>query len=467
MEFDSTSVLGVVGADRGIPRVSFTYSNKPFCDDVWFHNQHLVASISCIGGLPYDAQFTLSPPFVPELNEFYARAMAFDYSKLRVEPDRIGLVIDACAHDGFLDALPFGDLMAQVFQLAGYEANLSAGGLIVRQLITQLDGLQGGRVFKIPGVRRMIRSHGPGTHLSKPAALQLIGGKDPDNPAAKFADHKRLFIEQRSSDTELTPSSVLGYLVEKGLFRIGAELCCPYCRMASWVSLDLLKEQVVCEMCGHGHNAARQTVDTGWSFRRSGVLGAERHAQGAIPVLVTLQQLDTTLHGVTRRTVYSPPLDLKPLPGAARNPCEIDLVWALTHYGSTRTVVVIGECKDRWTIDDATIGHLREVADALPSKRFEVYILLSKLCPFTPEEIARARSLNNGRRLRVILLTARELEPYSIFERTKKECAFTERGHAPADLAWVTSQIYFENPVPVPPTGSTVSNSSPSSPPPH
>jgi hypothetical protein len=45
----------------------------------------------------------------------------------------------------------------------------------------------------------------------------------------------------------------------------------------------------------------------------------------------------------------------------------------------------------------------------------------------------------------VIMLTARELEPYFIFARTKKECIFTERGHDPEGLAQVTEQIYFRN----------------------
>ena len=115
------------------------------------------------------------------------------------------------------------------------------------------------------------------------------------------------------------------------------------------------------------------------------------------------------------------------------------------HWQSDKTFVVLGECKDRWTIDDNDIEHLRQVADALPSHRFQVFILLAKLCPFTAEEIERARSLNGTEHCRVILLTDRELEPYFIFERTKKECNFTERGHAPEDLAQATAEIYFHS----------------------
>jgi hypothetical protein len=49
------------------------------------------------------------------------------------------------------------------------------------------------------------------------------------------------------------------------------------------------------------------------------------------------------------------------------------------------------------------------------------------------------------------MLTACELEPYFIFERTKKECIFTERGHDPEGLASTTAQIYFREAGPAQP----------------
>jgi len=70
--------------------------------------------------------------------------------------------------------------------------------------------------------------------------------------------------------------------------------------------------------------------------------------------------------------------------------------------------------------------------------------VLSKLAPFTPEEIQRARTLNGEYEQRVILLTARELEPYMIYERTQLEFK-NIRGYSgtPEDLAQATSEIYF------------------------
>lgn len=446
MSFDQVSVLGVFGRERSQPKVSFALSNKPFCGDSWFHTQHLVASVSFIGGLYGDEQYTLKPPYLPELNEFYARTMNFQYDRLRIEPERIGIVIDAVDTDAWLYALPVADLFERIFGMAGYTTKLSNGGLITRQLISRLGGLQGARVFKIPGVRRLLRTHGPAASFTKDGAIQLIGKKDPDNPDAKFSDYLDLHIEQRPRGTKLKPDDVFGHLVEKGLFRIGAELTCPSCRMASWIALDILMQRVVCELCGHEYDATRQLVGCVWHYRRSGVLGAERNAQGAIPVALTLQQLETTLRGGLHNDVYSPSLDLTKK-GQAHNECEVDFVWVIPRPYPRKTVIILGECKDQGPIKsdefERDIENLRRVADAIPRKRFKTFILLSKLNHFSSEEIARAKTLNTEYQQRTILLTARELEPYYIYERTKAEFDIDSHGGTPEDLACTTAKMYF------------------------
>ena len=449
MSFDQVSVLGVFGRERGQPKVSFALSNKPFCGNTWFHTQHLVASVSFIGGLYGDEQHTFSPPYIPELNEFYARTMCFRYNSLRIESERIGLVILAADSDAWLHALPVADLVDQIFGMGGYNTKLSNGGLITRQLISRLGGLQGARVFKIPGVRRLLRTHGPAASFTKDGAVQLIGKKDPDNPDAKFSDHLDLHIEQRPVGTKLKPDDVFGHLVEKGLFRIGADLTCPGCRMASWVALDALRQRVVCELCGHEHDATRQLVSAVWHYRRSGVLGAERNAQGAVPVALTLQQLETTLSGGgLREGVYSVSLDLTKK-DQAHNECEVDFVWVIPRPYPRRTVIILGECKDQGPIRlgefERDIENLRRVADALPLKRFKKFILLAKLNPFTQDEIERAKTLNTEYQQRVILLSTRELEPYFIFERIKTEFDIDSYGSTPEDLADITAKIYFSD----------------------
>ncbi len=167
-----------------------------------------------------------------------------------------------------------------------------------------------------------------------------------------------------------------------------------------------------------------------------------KNNQGAVPVVLTLQQFDANHYGQIH--LYSPSLDLKPKDGMS--PFEIDFVWMTCGNARRKSKIVLGECKDRPedAIDQTDIDNLRRVADALPRDRFEAFMLLAKLAPFSDKEIALARTLNGEHHRRVILLTARELEPYHFFERTTKEFSLIkEHGSSPEDLALVTAQIYF------------------------
>lgn len=295
-------------------------------------------------------------------------------------------------------------------------------------------------------MRRLLRTYGPAASFTKKGALELIGQTDRENPDAKFSDHLDLHIEQRPRGTNLKPDDVFGHLVEKGLFRIGAELICPSCRMASWIALDALRQRVVCELCGHEHDVTRQLMGGVWHYRRSGVLGAERNAQGAIPVALTLQQLETTLSGGLHDGVYSPSLDLTKK-GQARNECEVDFVWVIPRPYPRKTTIILGECKDQGPIKpeefERDIDNLRRVADALPRKLFKTFILLAKLNPFTPEEIDRAKILNTEHQQRAILLTSRELEPYHLYQRAKTEFDIDGYCGTPEDMARTTAKMYF------------------------
>lgn len=454
MHLGEATSLGVLVMEGSKPKISFGLSDRPYATDPWFHTQLLVASVSFIGGLYGRDDFTLDPPYVPELNEFYARAMHFQYDRVRVESERIGLIGDAADSDSFVYALSTAELFKQIFALAGFTAKVSSGGLIARQLLAQLGGVQGGRVFKIPGARRLLKTHGPTSSFPKRSALQLIGGKDDDYPADRFEDYKDLYLTPREPGESLEPSHVFSYLVDKRLFRIGFDLHCPHCQLSNWFPVDDLRQRVSCQMCGESFDATNQLIGSEWAYRRSGVLGVERNAQGAVPVVLTLQQLDTNLSGGLRDGVYSVSLDLTPTRNQLPTPCEVDFAWLIPRRYPDRAIVIIGECKDRGhapaqggdggTINAGDIGNLRAVADSFPRERFEVYILLAKLCAFTPAEIELARSLNSEHQHRVILLTERELEPYHLYDRTAKLFKIDRYHSSPAELARATVAIFLD-----------------------
>ncbi len=369
--------------------------------------------------------------------------MNIQYDRLRVEPERIGLVINATENDISIDGILTSDLVVKFFESASFKSEISGGGLITRQLIAHLGGLQGARVFKISGVRRLLKTYGPRSSFSKRAALAIIGGKDPKNPTSDFSDHKQLYIEAREIGTDLTPSIVFSYLVEKGLLRIGVGLKCLSCNLTSWTPLDSLRQRNVCELCGNEYDATRQLVCESFHYRRSGVLGLERNAQGAIPVALLLQQLQTSLGSIFQRSFFAPSFDLRPIQGMNLPVCEVDFVIVTSGLYPEKTSIIVGECKDSGgAIDIRDVNNLRRVADAFSEERFTAYIAFVKLSPFTSEEVTLISTLNGPYQQRVIMLTARELEPYHLYERTESEVGLELRSLSPADLAQATSAIY-------------------------
>lgn len=87
---------------------------------------------------------------------------------------------------------------------------------------------------------------------------------------------------------------------------------------------------------------------------------------------------------------------------------------------------------------------MKKVSDAFPKERFEVYIIFSKLCRFTKEEIDRIRTAQEKYRFNIILLSERELEPYFIYERTSQEFDIMETAVSLDVLAMNTESIYFD-----------------------
>jgi hypothetical protein len=174
------------------------------------------------------------------------------------------------------------------------------------------------------------------------------------------------------------------------------------------------------------------------------LFGREDHQQGAVPVALTLQQMDTILHGPM---VYVTSMVLEPA-GARIVPCETDLVIVSEKdYHDDTVGIAVGECKGRGEITEEDVRKLTQVADAFPKDRIRAYIVFSKTAPFTAEEIARCRAAQPAGRKRVILLSDRELEPYFVYERAAKEFEINSAAISLEDLANTTHALYF-NPRP-------------------
>lgn len=448
MQFERQWAFVSVSTDADRPSIAFQLPKKPFHEHPLLHRQKFIVSLNLRFYIESDAKWTFRMPFLPQLNGFWGRAAIFNARQARVEPEGLGVIVDLGTQHLTVHAVEKRALIEQVFCTFGMTAKPSRAGRIADRLLQQMGGPQGCRVFKITGVRKLIGAYGPLKSFKRSAALQLIGEVDPVTHRPNFGRFNQLFIEGRT----VTPDYAFSVLLKKGVFRAGMDLRCPNCELDFWIHLDDIASEVTCELCSACFNITSQLRDRDWAYRRSGIFGNDDHQQGAIPVALTLQQIDTIIHSEPIVSLTS--MEIAPA-SANVKPCESDLVVLANNYDD-RVQLLIGECKaggPENVITEDDVAKLTAVANAFPPSQFETFIMFSKTAPFSPEEVARCMKAQPGNRNRVILLTDRELEPYFVYQRTAQE--FHMR-HSTAvsleNLAAATHEVFFD-PKPKKPTG--------------
>lgn len=438
MHFGEDSVLASVGEISGKPSISFAVPATPFAESQDNYNQHCVLSVDTTIGLFGNDRATLHAPFIPQLNEFYGRNSYYEWNAARAEPESLGLITSISKGDTTLNALNVSQLIKEIFSSVGISASPSKPGLIATTIMQQMGGLDSCRPFKIAGVRNLIENHRPDQSFNRATAAQTILGVGTDR---SLSDYQSLFIEYREPGQALTKDAVLSYLLNRGVFRAGLKFDCPNCQLEFWVSLDDAKSRLECEYCGHVFNASAQLRDKAWAFRRSGLFGRDDHQEGAIPVLLTLQQLVRT--GRPGSAIFTTAMDLN-LQHAAITACETDFVVVHSVVRDQKIDIVIGECKTRKAITADDVTKLKAIADAFPSDHYNVFVVFARLTPFTPEEVELIKQVNGPYQQRAIILTARELEPYFVYELTEKEFDIDKIAVTYSDMAKVTDRVFFK-----------------------
>ena len=173
--------------------VTFQLPENPSYSDIELHSQHMVVSVSG----PNIGDAMLTPPFIPQLNEYYGRNAYFLYNCARAERGSLGVVQNVTSEQLTLTALPFTQVLAKIFEIFGMAAKPSPAGLVSARLIDQMGGLQGCRVFQISGVRSLIKKYSPSASFERTEAVTMIGDNDPVTHVPRFDAYKQLYIEPR------------------------------------------------------------------------------------------------------------------------------------------------------------------------------------------------------------------------------------------------------------------------------
>ena len=430
--FKGKTVLGVL-SDSNHTSLAFQLPPKPTCNDTPETNQYLIASTDIYGSI-FDEDQTYELPYIPELNRFYGQD-TFHLDKFRIEPNRLGLIIQHNDDSSHLKSINVKKLAQEIFQLSGMSLTPSEAGIKTSRIIKQLEGLQNCRIFKIRGVRQLIEEHSPNTSFRTTEATKIIGQINPKTEQPDFDRYKMLYLE----GAQVTPSSAFNYLAQKDVFRVGIELKCPNCELKFWRILDNVKSKSICELCNHKFNVLTQLKDRDWFYRRSGIFGLDDNQAGGIPVALTLNQLLSNFHSDT--FLYTTAMNIKF--DDINKSCETDFI-IISWNRNGKVSIVISECKTRKSIETQDVENLKKVADRLKNKYIDSYILFSKLAEFSESEIEMCIQAQEQYRDRVIMLTERELESSSIYGETKKIFQIQNCGTDWETMAQNTKAIFQE-----------------------
>lgn len=437
IDFGSKTVVATEERESKPKRLTIPLPEKPFEEDIRLHPERLIASVRPYS---YAENTTYRPPFISQLNEFYGRRILGNYDVARAEDDSLGAIIDATEHSLTLRSVDGPELINKVLSIFNIKAEISAAGRICKGLIDQLEGLDGARAFKVRGVRELIQKYGPGDSFTWSGAIEAIRDLDPATNIPRFKKYEAQYIDGKA----LTPEVVFRDLIRKRVFTAGLELICPTCELKSWVAMDSLKSSMSCQFCRNEYNSELQIKDRGdWRFRRTGLFGREKedHQGGGIPVALTLLQFKHNL-GMHGLELYSTGTLLKSTTNKFQE-CEADII-ALTEIIYGRPQLLIGECKAHKEITDQDVKNMKAVFDAIDQELIDVFIVFSKTGEFSDTEIQRCRSIQPEHEPRIILFSARELEPYHLYDEAISEFKIERHVSRLAEMAQNTIDIYFE-----------------------
>jgi hypothetical protein len=487
--FGNAQTLASIDQSSNKYKVSFNLPDVPMVrrQERRIERQTFVTSIDAMQEADVYPDHTLKPPFIRTLNAFYGHKIVGNPYQIRVEKYGIKVITECEDYSLSLSPISYQSIITQIFDLAGLKLETSQPGVITKQILQQLGGLEGGRIFKITGVRRLLNSLDKDDVVAESSAKEIIfrrtwfreidlrsllgedydavvekcfsfnderkrfrwnehikGITDIDDQRLKelyhpdFKNFEGLYIEARA-ETRLKTGSVFRFLLKRDFFRAGVELACDQCELKSWLSLREIDDYWVCNYCG-GRNQTSPHLgnECHWKYRKSGLFAKDNNQEGAIPVILTLLQLHRQFSHFGYG--YSPALKIR---GNSVN-CEIDLC-VLQYQIGEQIEMGIAECKSEGgeiTTDD--IMKFKAVQDKLNSIGIKCSLIFSKTAEsFRPEEIILFDALGDEN-INCILLLNKELEPYYPYEAYERHELTDKHPNTLEAMARNSRKIYLK-----------------------
>lgn len=375
---------------------------------------------------------TLFSPGLPELSEYIGKkANAFNWKSFRVHPYGTDYIQSLNFEIFSLKPWKRNEVVKQALQVCGVNAKESKPGLIASRLIKQMNGIQQCRVFKIAGVRDLLKEYEADKSFTRSAAIKKI---------CPNLDQYDFYLTGQANE-KLTGPTVFDHLIDKGILRVGIDFKCPNCNLSFWRLLDLIKTEISCEFCGDDFNVSKQLqAKDCWKYRVSGLFSQHKDQQGAIPVTVTLQHVFGNL-AIPCESIVATAMELSSQQNVFVD-CESDFLF-MGRENDGRNFLILGECKGHTEISLESVNKLKAVADSIPVDKLRTYLLFSKLSPFTPQELESFKRAQHSDYWRIILLSNEQLERSCTYDKAPRSLGIPVSLDSADEWAAITALLYY------------------------
>lgn len=440
MQLEKQTMVAHITELGNAPRATFQLPQKPFIVNWDSRVQTCVLSVSLIGDLDRENEYTFHHLYLPRLNDFYTQN-ALSMDKVRVEPNGVGLVVDLGENVFEIASVNKRELVRKVFSLFKMKAISSNPGIIANRLIKQLGGLSECRIFQISGVRNLLNKYQPHQSFSSQTAIEEIleRPKGQESRQPRFHLFENLGLGQ--GFRELKPGFVFKRLLEKQVFQVGLDIQCNSCSLEFWRSLDMVTTSLACDYCSAQVNLLPQLSDKRWRFRTSGLFARGDNQEGSVPVVLVMQQLDKLLRSYRNNFSFVTATKVED-DGAGISDCESDLL-ILGQGRRDEPIVVIGECKNYGSIEPDDVRKLSGIARILRNNGIKVFVLFSKLTAFSQAEVELCWQVRRESSAYLIILSKQELEQWDMYsDLSREQSPLSTRPMFLEDLAILTRYRY-------------------------
>lgn len=401
-------------------------------------NQKYVVSVNTYLNDIDFPDYTFNIPNIPQLNKYFTRNISSSICDIRGKGNFIDIITELASDFLTLNPIKKYGLIKEIFRYIGFEAKYSQAGIITKNIIEKFGGIQSCRVFKIRGVRDLLNSltkddFVTSNYINKKIILE-----------GRFKEYEDLFIEPRKN-SKLTEEDVFNFLLKKNVLMPGFELICEKCNQKNWNSVNELKEIWRCNYCNSMNQIIFQLKTKAHlqlRYRKSGLFSKDNNQEGAIPVILTLIQLNSVLSSL-KSFIFTTSLKL------TNNLFKREIDFCLLNINKYDREIEIGIAESKsegGNIDIEDIEFMKLVRDKFQVKNIECYLIFSKTSDqFTFAEIKLFKEELYERDVPFILFTNKELEPHRPYDKYPKNKTFKRFVFSLKDMAQNTSSIFKAN----------------------